>query len=139
MMLKRAGPSMWVRSTQLCIFCGAVAFCFAWAEHTHSNEPFWYGFTWWTWAPIICESVGGVLTALVMKHADVVVKSFAIGLAIVVSTLLSFFFFGFTPSSGFACGAPLVIGSLFLYNIQPSVVTPTSTTSALAAGNKKLE
>jgi UDP-sugar transporter A1/2/3 len=133
MRLKQSGVSMWVRSAQLCVFCMASSLFFSYVEQGYTFAGFWHGFTPITWAPILCESLGGVLTALVLKHADSVLKSFAIGLAIVLSTAVSFFFFDFALTVRFMLGAPLVILSLFIYNVPAKVSpTPTSTRSALS-------
>ena len=43
----------------------------------------------WTLLPVACKACGGVLTALVHKHAGSVSKGFALTLGLVLSTGLS--------------------------------------------------
>jgi UDP-sugar transporter A1/2/3 len=62
------------------------------------------------------ESLGGVLAGLVMKYADTVIKSFALGLSICLASVLSTFLFDFTLTAQFAMGAAIVISAVFLYN-----------------------
>jgi len=44
--------------------------------------------TWQTYIPITCKALGGILTALVHKHAGSVVKGFALMLGLVMSGIL---------------------------------------------------
>ena len=45
--------------------------------------------TAWTFLPVICKAMGGVLTALVHKHAGSVSKGFALTLGLVMSTAIN--------------------------------------------------
>lgn len=62
---------------------------------------------------------GGLLVAVVVKYADNILKGFACSLAIIITCVLSIFFFGFQLSFQFTVGAALVIGSIFLYGYTP--------------------
>lgn len=45
--------------------------------------------TAWTFLPVVCKAMGGVLTALVHKHAGSVSKGFALTLGLVLSTAIT--------------------------------------------------
>lgn len=121
MVLKQKGASMWHRSFQLSCWGAFTAFALAAHEVYTSGEQLFHGFTWITFIPVILESVGGILSGLVMKHADTVLKSFALGFSIVLSTFLSTFFFGFQLTAMFCFGAFAVISAILLYN-RPAAV-----------------
>ncbi len=65
------------------------------------------------------NACGGLLVAVVVKYADNILKGFACSLAIIISSIISIFLFGFQLSLQFVVGAGLVIGSVFLYGHQP--------------------
>jgi len=109
---------MWHASAQLSLFGTIVAFISALLEVT-PDQGMWFGFTAITWGPILGESIGGLLTALVMKHADSVLKCFALGVSICVSSSLSAVFFGFQLTPVFGVGVAVVISALFIYNKYP--------------------
>eukprot|EP00929_Paragymnodinium_shiwhaense_P001339 TRINITY_DN101566_c0_g1_i1.p1 TRINITY_DN101566_c0_g1~~TRINITY_DN101566_c0_g1_i1.p1 ORF type:complete len:431 (-),score=43.92 TRINITY_DN101566_c0_g1_i1:15-1214(-) len=73
------------------------------------------GFTAKTWALAVSNAVGGLLVALVIKHADNLLRGFASAVATVNAAVLSTFCFGFVLAPSFAVGSLLVIGSTLLY------------------------
>ena len=55
-----------------------------------------------------------------VRYGDALMKGFATGLAIIVTTLLSVVFFDFKISAEYLCGASLVLAAILLYsNITP--------------------
>ena len=53
---------------------------------TDDDAALFRHWTWWTLLPVTCKAMGGVLTALVHKHAGSVSKGFALTLGLVMST-----------------------------------------------------
>jgi UDP-sugar transporter A1/2/3 len=66
------------------------------------------GFTAKTWAMAINNAIGGLLVALVIKHADNILRGFSSSLATINASLLSVFFFGFSLSAMFGLGTTSV-------------------------------
>ena len=64
---------------------------------------------------------GGLLVAMVIKHADNILKGFATALATVWATLASVPLFGFSLGPGFIVGMGAVLGSTLLYGGTPSL------------------
>ena len=63
----------------------------------------------------LSPQVGGLLVALVIKHADNILKGFATALATVWATVATVFLFGFTLGGEFVIGMLLVLGATLLY------------------------
>lgn len=59
--------------------------------------------------------LGGVLVALVLKHANSILRGFATATATIVATGLSVLVLGFQPSPTFGAGAALVVLSMITY------------------------
>ena len=62
---------------------------------------------------------GGLLVAIVIRHADNNLKNLAMALAILLSCVASVPLFGFNPNGVFGLGALLVVMSIFLYAWTP--------------------
>ena len=54
----------------------------------HEHGP-WVGCNAWLAATVALGAVGGVLTSVVLKYADTILKSFAVGCSIALACLLS--------------------------------------------------
>ena len=65
-------------------------------NHNSTDNRRW---TWQTYIPIGCKALGGILTALVHKHAGSVVKGFALMLGLVMSGILQSLWFASSPSA----------------------------------------
>ncbi|GAA6042392.1 hypothetical protein JCM8097_004494 [Rhodosporidiobolus ruineniae] len=76
---------------------------------------FFDGFNAITWVVIALQLTGGLLSALVMKHADNLLKCFSTSLSILISVAASVLLFNFRVSLGIFLGACLVIGATFVY------------------------
>lgn len=61
------------------------------------------------------SGLGGVFVALVLKHANSILRGFATAAATIVATLLSILFLGFRPSPAFGVGAAIVLLSMLTY------------------------
>ncbi len=135
--------SLWVRNIQLslfsCIFGIAVVFAQANPTHVHgvanlsldlkhlmephhwydplvaTAEGFFDGFRPMTWVVIFLQTVGGLLIAVAIKHADNISKGFALAVSIVFTFILSIIFFDFRPTKPSIFGALAVIASTLLF------------------------
>ena len=56
--------------------------------------------------------------AVVVKFADNIVKGFAMSISIIISSIVAFLFFDFSPSLMWLAGAAVVTAATFLYQ-QP--------------------
>lgn len=73
------------------------------------------GFTGRTCMLIVSNAVGGLLVALVIKHADNILRGFSSAFATVNACILSVFCFGFVVGGHFVAGTAMVIISTLLY------------------------
>lgn len=78
------------------------------------------------WTVVTNQAFGGLLVAIVIKYADNIIKGFATSIAIVVSTILSIFLFGFEIKPLFVFGSILVISAVYLYSLPPKKTQRTS-------------
>lgn len=119
--LKGSSASIWLRNIQLGLFGALLAFA---GMHLNDGEiirekGILHGFNSITWIVVMNQAFGGLLVAIVIKYADNIIKGFATSIAIVVSTILSIFLFGFTISFQFVFGAILVISAVYIYSLPP--------------------
>lgn len=117
--LKGSSASIWLRNIQLGIFSAVLAFV---GMHLNDGEiirekGILHNFNGLAWAVVINQALGGLLVAVVIKYADNIIKGFATSIAIVLSTVLSIFLFGFTISIQFVVGAILVISAVYIYGM----------------------
>lgn len=124
--LKGSQADLWVRNVQLSLFSlipailpvlfnpstnvrgGLVGYLTAPFDH----------FNFWAWMTVSIQVFGGLVTALVIKYSDNILKGFATSLSIVISFLVSVGFFGYAITPGFVLGSSTVLGATWMYN-QP--------------------
>ena len=81
-------------------------------------RSFFTGFDAAVWVMVLNQAAGGLLVALVIKHADNIMKTIATALAIIVSGLVSYMLFEITvPSAYLLGGGFLVVAAAVLYGI----------------------
>lgn len=109
-----APPSLWLRQIQLGLPSIVIAAGLMVANgETHDpfrnidalafvTVPLWGGF-------------GGIIIALVLKHADSLLRGFGAAVATLIATLGSTLFLGFELTPSFAVGASLVLFSMLAY------------------------
>jgi UDP-galactose transporter len=116
-LLNGSTVSLWARNLQLAVYSLAVGFgglyqscgpdCF--------GPGFVNGYTPVVWAAVVNNALGGLLIAIVIKHADTILKNFATTLSIIVTTGVSAMFFGSIVNGLSVVGTALVIYAVFLY------------------------
>jgi UDP-sugar transporter A1/2/3 len=127
-----APTDLWTRNVQLSLFSLPPAIIPVLLKPSSGNFPseitfghllsalspqnLLHNFTPSAYFTVLIQTFGGLLTALVIKYSDNIVKGFATSLAIVISFLASVILFGFEMSVGFSLGAAVVLWATALYN-----------------------
>lgn len=120
---------LWIRNVQLSLFSLLPALFTALAASSSSPEPMFAHFGFWAWATILTQVFGGLVTALVIKFADNILKGFATSLSIILSTVAGVFLFDAALPFGSALGASVVLMSTYCYNLssgEPTSPVPTA-------------
>ncbi|KAF9188491.1 hypothetical protein BGZ49_003942 [Haplosporangium sp. Z 27] len=122
--LKGSESDMWVRNLQLGI-SGSLFSFFAmfYDRHKIYEGGIFQGYSTITWVVITNQALGGLLVAIVVKYADNILKGFATSLSIIISGMISVYFFDFEPSIQFQLGTLVVILATFLYG-RPDAPIP---------------
>jgi UDP-sugar transporter A1/2/3 len=126
MVLKNSPADLWTRNVQLSMFSLLPALSpiiLSYAESSNGNTPWtiasiFHNFGVWAWATVLAQVAGGLVTALVIKYADNILKGFATSLSIVMSFLASVALFDFVITTTFLLGSVMVLVATWLYN-QP--------------------
>ncbi|KAK4051525.1 hypothetical protein OIV83_002665 [Microbotryomycetes sp. JL201] len=133
-------PSVWIRNVQLSLIGIATGLpvvlyemrrCWLSVQSTRDEwnatvfgtgiRLFFEGFNSVTWIVILLQVTGGLLGALVIQHADNLLKCFSTSLSILLSVALSVVLFDFHVTVPVIVGAVLVVVSTFTYSFSPSV------------------
>lgn len=148
------GPTdLWTRNVQLSLFSLPPAILPVLLNSTGGAMPqgitiisffaplvphnLFHNFTPSAYFTVLIQTFGGLLTALVIKHSDNIVKGFATSLAIVLSFLASVLLFGFEMSTGFSVGAAIVLWATALYNRgEPARASAVTSSSPLPLDEK---
>ncbi|XP_067952169.1 UDP-N-acetylglucosamine transporter-like [Watersipora subatra] len=119
--LKGSVQSVWLRNVQLGSLGTVIGLVTLFLKDSKSvsEHGFFYGYDWAVWIAILLQSLGGLLVAVVVKYADNILKGFATSAAIVLSCIISMYFFDFHLTLQFAIGALLVITSVYIYGRYP--------------------
>ncbi|KAG0259278.1 hypothetical protein BG011_002743 [Mortierella polycephala] len=122
--LKGAEADMWVRNLQLGISGSLFSFLAMFYDRQRIYEGgFLQGYSAMTWLVVANQALGGLLVAIVVKYADNILKGFATSLSIIISGIISVYFFDFEPSLQFQLGTLVVILSTYLYG-RPDAAVP---------------
>ncbi|KAJ3801361.1 nucleotide-sugar transporter [Lentinula aff. detonsa] len=129
MVLKNSQADLWVRNVQLSLF--SLLPCIAHIVFSDSPVPLgssgWYSnlfsnFGLWAWATVLVQVLGGLVTAMVIKYSDNILKGFATSLSIVISFLASVALFDFHMTWPFIIGSVVVLNATWMYNQHPQRV-----------------
>ena len=133
MVLKGSKADLWIRNIQLSLFSllpALVPIIFS-SHPTESVGWFWdlfRNFGLWAWATVAVQVFGGLVTAVVIKYSDNILKGFATSLSIIISFLASVVLFNFRITPAFVFGATTVLLATFMYN-KPNGKSATSSGS----------
>ncbi|KWU46543.1 nucleotide-sugar transporter [Rhodotorula sp. JG-1b] len=130
MVLKGSKADLWIRNVQLSFFSLLPAVMAVFAPEVTlfggaakppapiQSQPIFANFGWWAWAVVSIQVIGGLVTALVIRYSDNIMKGFATSLAIVLSFCAGIILFDFQVTLSFLVGTAMVVTSTYLYN-QP--------------------
>ncbi len=117
-MFTAGSSSLWVRNVQLCMYTIPLQ-----AATVHINDGvairrhgLMQGFRPSTWMVVVVQVAGGLLTAIVIKHAGNILKTFATVIALICTCVISMGIFDFTPTPLFGLGVASVTSSIWLYS-----------------------
>ncbi|KAG5727975.1 UDP-galactose transporter [Termitomyces sp. T112] len=125
MVLKNSQADLWVRNVQLSLFSLLPALApIIFSNHDDLEARGWFSalfrhFGLWAWATVAVQVLGGLVTAMVIKYSDNILKGFATSLSIVLSFLASVALFQFKMTFTFVLGSGIVLVATWLYN-QPA-------------------
>jgi len=131
MVLKGSKTDLWVRNVQLSLFSiiPAILPIIYSASSPGSRGVFGdllKNFGFWAWATVSIQVFGGLVTAVVIKYSDNILKGFATSLSIILSFLASVALFDFRISSTFLLGSSTVLVATWMYNQPATKETVTS-------------
>ena len=117
---KRQGESIWAKNLFLSLFSLPTAGFAAVIDmkssgKSYSLSSFTEGFDTAVLILILFLALGGLLTALVMKHAGALTKCYAVSLSIIICTSITAYFGLQAMNFSNVLGISLVIWSIFLY------------------------
>ncbi|CAG8506475.1 6780_t:CDS:1 [Ambispora gerdemannii] len=122
--LKGTHASIWTRNIQLSFFSLFTALIMGvwWKDGVNVAEKgFFFGYNMVVWAAIVCQAIGGIIVALVVKYADNILKGFATSISIILSFLASLWIFTDTSiSTAFLAGSTLVLAATYIYSLPDS-------------------
>lgn len=138
MVLKNSKADLWVRNVQLSLFSLIPAllpilYFPAHEDSTGILSNLLRNFGFWAWATVTIQVLGGLITAIVIKYSDNILKGFATSLSIVLSFLASVVLFNFRMTPSFCIGATTVLVATWMYN-QPAL--PKSVGLSNMSGDK---
>lgn len=148
-----APTDLWTKNVQLSLFSLPPAILPVLLQHSKGSFPaiitpglvitalspqhLLRNFTPSAYFTVLIQTFGGLVTALVIKYSDNIVKGFATSLAIVLSFLASVILFGFEMSIGFSLGASIVLWATALYNrCEPTRPTQSISIPAVIVDEK---
>jgi UDP-sugar transporter A1/2/3 len=121
MVLKNSQTDLWIRNVQLSAFSllpALVPIVLSRPTETGLISSLFQNFGAWAWATVAIQVFGGLVTAMVIKYSDNILKGFATSLSIVISFLASVALFDFQITFTFILGSVIVLIATWLYN-QP--------------------
>ena len=124
MVLKNSQTDLWIRNIQLSLFSlipAALPIIYDLSRREYGSGLF-HNFGGWAWSTVFIQVFGGLITAVVIKHADNILKGFATSLSIVISCLASVALFDFPLTFTFALGAGVVLVATWMYNQSGNVL-----------------
>lgn len=109
--MKQSEGSLWLRNIQLS-FYGVVTTAI---QSSRIAKPFAHGFTGAVWMLVMMHAVGGLLVAAVLKYADNVLKGLALGVSVVMTSVLASVIFQVHLTNSFLVGASIILLSVYSF------------------------
>mmetsp|Transcript_39083 Transcript_39083/g.78163 ORF Transcript_39083/g.78163 Transcript_39083/m.78163 type:complete len:401 (-) Transcript_39083:40-1242(-) len=141
-MFTSGGASLWLRNVQLGLFAiplQVLAIVQSESKAVYKHGLF-QGFHASTWLVVAIQAGGALLTAVVIKYAGNVLKTFATVLALLSTCIWSMLLFDFHPTLLFALGVLITVFSILLYSrphdfqrvmerLRTAIESPTANTA----------
>ncbi|KAK8864599.1 hypothetical protein IAR55_001849 [Kwoniella newhampshirensis] len=132
-------PDLWIRNTQLSLFSLIPAIVPIVVSPSGPAGVGYVGrimssfsnFNGWAIGTVLTQTFGGLITALVIRYSDNIMKGFATSLSIIISFLASVALFSYPITVSFVVGASIVLAATYLYN-SPSLPDGSQTRTAVA-------
>jgi hypothetical protein len=100
------------------------------------QHGFFHGYTPVTCGIVLVGALGGLLIAVVIKHADNILKCFATSMAIIVSCVVSIACFNFNLTLSIVAGTVMVNAAVYFYGRASAPAAAGA--AAAAAGGKTM-
>lgn len=133
---------LWVRNTQLSLFSlipALVPILFtghtagmSWIQNVASKFAHFNG---WAVGTVLTQTFGGLITAIVIRYSDNIMKGFATSLSIIISFLASVVLFAYPITTSFVTGAGIVLLATWMYNQPGAPDMASRQTVAVAPGS----
>ncbi|GAA6016627.1 hypothetical protein JCM11491_006023 [Sporobolomyces phaffii] len=146
MVLKGSKADLWCRNVQLSFFSLLPALFAVFApglslaggtgaaaEAPEERPAIFANFGGWAWSVVLIQVFGGLVTALVIRYSDNIMKGFATSLAIVLSFVAGVILFEFQVTTSFLVGTAMVTAATYLYNLPDAAARRVG--SALPSSN----
>ena len=111
--MERTPPSLWFFNMQLAI----ISIFMATAEVVAHRDPrgMFHDFDMVVWIVIASGATGGLFVAMILKHADSILRGFGSAASLILASAGGWFFLGTPLPSIFISGTCLVLFSLWLF------------------------
>lgn len=109
--------SLWVRNIQLGIFGVPLSVVYMAVKDGGqiSRSGLLQGFDASAWLVVALQVFGGLVTGMVVKYCDNILKNFALAISVILTVLVVIPLFGQWPSAFFLVGVGFVLLSVFMY------------------------
>jgi len=144
MVLKNSPADLWIRNVQLSMFSLLPALApILFSPQTSASgmsptawlSSLFNHFGAWAWATVFIQVLGGLVTAIVIKYSDNILKGFATSLSIVISFIASVALFNYHLSFTFLLGSAIVLNATWMYNQNPKRTNSRKEPSLLVTWN----
>ena len=112
--------SLWLRNIQLALVAITLGLPSTFFQNwgaIRSRGGFFQGYNMHVWIAVFFQAISGIAVALVIKYAGNLTKCLASAVAIITSTLVSYFVLDdITLTPQFVFGGIVVVAAVFLYN-----------------------
>jgi drug/metabolite transporter (DMT)-like permease len=128
--------SLWVRNIQLAFFgviCASVVM-FANDGAAISASGLLHGYSRWTWVVLLLQGCMGLVTAMVIRYADNIIKCFASAFSIALVLFLSVMLFNAPCPPAAVVGTGMVVVSALMYGWPEQKATSAGAGAGAGAG-----
>lgn len=115
--LKKTQQTLWMRNIQLSLFALVIGLPTILVKDSSTiiKNGVFHNYDFAVWVTIFVSAAGGLITAVVIKYADNIIKGFATSVAILVTAIFAYLFMDFELRWNFAAGCVLVLIAIHLY------------------------